>query len=485
MWIMSSLYEIKRSIEQIISERPNHSKTIKEAVSKNFKLENILHTSIDAETEFLSLLDNYQTEDKYEGYEILSRVLKSLNYVKSQLSDKFGDVKTEVEHKNDETKFNFVDGKRYRLLTLLVYPSYKGETQATYFFKPILKEPELVVDIYKILNNEVAMDFVESKINNLVNEANAKEEGERVHVDADSGDGKKVVKRTIEEILASLGVEVYKGNVGLSDIGGYQEIKDRVKREIFVPFLYKDLLEAVKSANRMSISTDVDSALFYGPPGTGKTMMARAIANDEKVNFLYMNLSKIYSVWYSESSKRMEAAIDSAVRYSNEHGKTVLFIDEIDSLGSRTYTYSTESGKVLNTLLTKLSGISSQDNKNLLIIGCTNLLDNLDPALVSRFKTKIYFGMPDKSDRLDIISKYAKNLSREELESLSEKTQGFSGRDIESMASIAESNFAYDLANKNVTDSHGYNIKVDYYIKAAELTKRTKENDEKVRDMYR
>ena len=482
---MSSLYEIKRSIEQIISERPNHSNTIKEAVSKNFKLENILRTSINFENEFLSLIDSYQVEDKYESYDISLLLLKSLNYIKSQLSDNFGGVKTEVEYKNDKISFDFLDRKGYHLLSLSVYSAYKEDYQSTNFFKPLLKEPELVADIYKILNNEVVLNFVESKINKMINETNAKEEGGRVHVDANSGDGKKVVRKTIEEILADLGVEVYKGNVGLSDIGGYQEIKDRVKREIFVPFLYKDLLEAVKSANRMSISTDVDSALFYGPPGTGKTMMARAIANDEKVNFLYMNLSKIYSVWYSESSKRMEAAIDSAVRYSNEHGKTVLFIDEIDSLGSRTYTYGTESGKVLNTLLTKLSGISSQDNKNLLIIGCTNLLDNLDPALVSRFKTKIYFGMPDKPDRIDIISKYAKNLSREELEKLSEKTQGFSGRDIESMASIAESNFAYDLANKNVTDSHDYNINVDYYIKAAELTKRTKENDEKARDMYR
>ncbi len=125
-----------------------------------------------------------------------------------------------------------------------------------------------------------------------------------------------------------------------------------------------------------------------------------------------MNISQIYSHWYGDSPKRMESAFDLVNKYSKQNGKTVLFIDEIDSLGNRQYN-SNESNKVLNVLLTKLSGIRSEENENLLLIGCTNLIDNLDPALVSRFKSKIYFRKPDENDRIGIIKTYSQKLSEE------------------------------------------------------------------------
>ncbi|MBE5728470.1 ATP-binding protein [Candidatus Parvarchaeota archaeon] len=484
---MLSIYDLKKSIEQIVSDRPTQSKLLKTAISKNLKLDDLLRTEVKISNSLIpiAITDNYQVKNEEDFHAIVFKLFRSLDYIKAQMSESFGDVNIELKYENDDIlNLTFIDGKSQSLLGFDSSLRYNYVKQSTFVYKGLLREPSLIEEVYKIINKEVSLSFVEDNINKLMKESKEEAKKEKLHANSRAVDSEKRTNKSIEEILAELGMEVYKGKVSLSDIGGYREIKERVKREIFVPFLYNKLLNKVKSANRIYADTNVDSALFYGPPGTGKTMMAKAIAKDEKVNFIYLNLSKVYSVWYSESPKRMEAAIDTAARYSNKYGKTVLFIDEIDSLGDREFLYDSESGKVLNTLLTRLSGMNSDKNRNLLIIGCTNLLDNLDPALVSRFKTKIYFDIPSKEDRVDILSKYATKLSREELEMLSGRTTNFSGRDIESMASIAEDNFAYDLANKKGSKGDDYKIGVDYYIKAIELMKRTKETNDKGRDMF-
>jgi SpoVK/Ycf46/Vps4 family AAA+-type ATPase len=467
---IDSLYMAKKELEELIKGNKDNKKLNEIIKNKGAKLEDLLSTEIKIEYDKLNIRTSYMTRSYQDNIINLIGVIED---IKEFSESAYKKIRFDIDYDKNDGRYYIkaFDEKDESLFSLSI-------SNGTFTMDDGSKHVFLSVDIYRhftekqsfarelfsILNEKVIIKDIEKTYKDLLIEG------------ADSEN-----TSSLTDMLKSLGLEVYSSDINMKAVGGYNDIKDRIEREVFTPFAHKDILSEIRNLTRITKKNETNSALFYGEPGTGKTLMARVISNENKLNFIYMNISQIYSHWYGDSPRRMESAFDLVNKYSKQNGKTVLFIDEIDSLGSRQYN-GNESNKVLNVLLTKLSGIKSGENENMLLIGCTNLIDNLDPALVSRFKSKIQFRKPNEEDRIEIIKTYSQKLSEEDLITLAKKTDGLTGRDLESIASIAEENLAYDIANKKKSY---YTPKVEDYIRAIDLFKEhSQEKINKTNGMY-
>lgn len=267
--------------------------------------------------------------------------------------------------------------------------------------------------------------------------------------------------------MENLGLQIFKSKLRMEAVGGYEEVKKIVYRDVFYPFLHRNKLdEIIKETVAIGHEEPSKAVLFYGVPGSGKTLTARAISNRQGMTFFFFSISNMYSKWYGESAQKLTQVLDFVERYSKRHGKTVLFLDELDSIGRRggDSGVDMENSRVINTLLVRLDGLSTDNsNKNLLVIGATNNYDALDPALLSRFSSKVFFDKPSKEDREKIWALYAKHLSKPDLEILASKTEGLVGRDIKMVAGIARGDFCMDLDNGIATTRFP---EVSYYLNA-------------------
>ena len=177
--------------------------------------------------------------------------------------------------------------------------------------------------------------------------------------------------------------------------------------------------------------------LLYGPPGTGKTLLARALAGEANVPFLSMNGSDFVEMYVGVGASR----IREVFRKARKHGKCVIFIDEIDSLGrSRGINSSDERDQTLNALLSEMSGFKPSDG--IIVIAATNRAEMLDSALLrpGRFDKRIEVGMPDIEERLAIIKLHSKNKKLSDnvdIKALAKQTVFFSGASIENLLNEA------------------------------------------------
>ena len=464
---LDSLYTSKKDIENIISESSKNEKLGKIIKSKGLSLEKILKYEINTEYGSLNLHIHYKTRDYKNG---LISLIQSIEEIKEFSKTTYSSLKFDIGFDKNDNRYKIYckDEKGNDLFGFNISKNKYSDDDLDNIYlyidinKKFTENLEFAKELFSIVNNNIIKQVIDS-YNSMITVDSE---------DQNSG---------LEDIMKELGIENYSADINIENIGGYNDIKDRIEREIFTPFIHKELLSEIRKITRLNNKSEINSALFYGEPGTGKTMMARAIAGENRINFLYLDLSQIYTKWYGESAKRMQTAMELVKAYSNKNGKTVIFIDEIDSLGSRQYG-SSESNKVLNTLLTYLSGVKSEDNDNLLFIGCTNLIENVDPALLSRLKSKVYFRKPDKNDRYGIISKYCKKLDNKEIEEFATKSEDLTGRDLESVVSIAEENLAYDLA-KGIKDYK--TPKLEDYLSALSIFKKYKtEEKSKNNGMY-
>jgi len=181
-----------------------------------------------------------------------------------------------------------------------------------------------------------------------------------------------------------------------ASIGGLdkqiQEVKEAVELPLTHPELYEDI--GIKPPK---------GVIFYGPPGTGKTLVAKAVANETSATFLRMVGSELIQKYLGDGPK----LVRELFRVADENAPSIVFIDEIDSVGTKRYD-STSGGEkeIQRTMLELLNQLDGFDARGeVKVIMATNRIDSLDPALLrpGRIDRKIEFPLPDINTKRHIF----------------------------------------------------------------------------------
>lgn len=215
-------------------------------------------------------------------------------------------------------------------------------------------------------------------------------------------------------------------DVRWEDVGGLEDIKNQLMENVQWPLKY----EALYSHARVSPPKGV---LLSGPSGTGKTLIAKALANESQVNFISVKGPALVSKYVGESEK----AIREVFRKAKQATPCIIFFDELDAVAPRRGSGEADSRvmeRVIGQFLTEMDGI--EELKGVLVLGATNRIDIVDPALLraGRFDSIFYIPLPDEENRYKIFQVHAreKPLSKEiNLRLLAKETEGLSGADIE------------------------------------------------------
>ena len=179
--------------------------------------------------------------------------------------------------------------------------------------------------------------------------------------------------------------------------------------------------------------------LLSGEPGTGKTLIAKAIAGEAGVPFIYMNASSFVEMFVGLGAKRVRDLFAQA----RKNAPCIIFIDEIDAVGAKRTRVggSSENDQTLNALLQEMDGFSTSEG--IFIIGATNIPDKLDKALLraGRFDREIVIAPPrDWQTRKELFEYYTKDKALAEdvdLTTLAKQTVGFTGADISAIINEA------------------------------------------------
>ena len=180
--------------------------------------------------------------------------------------------------------------------------------------------------------------------------------------------------------------------------------------------------------------------LLVGPPGTGKTMMARAIAGEARVPFFSVSGSEFVEMFVGVGASRVRDLFKTAKRNS----PAIIFIDEIDAIGKQRGSGSggghDEREQTLNQILTEMDGFEPE--ASVIVIAATNRPDVLDKALLrpGRFDRRVHIDLPDMDAREKILEVHSKNKKFDKtlnLKTISSKTVGFSGADLENLMNEA------------------------------------------------
>lgn len=177
--------------------------------------------------------------------------------------------------------------------------------------------------------------------------------------------------------------------------------------------------------------------LLMGPPGCGKTLLSYVIAGEAGVPMYCISGSSFDEVWVGLGSMRIRKVMSEA----EKNGPSVVFIDEIDTVGRKRYgAQATYNEQTLNQFLVAFDGLNKKSN--VIIIAATNHPEVLDPALTrpGRFDKKIHISLPDLNGRLKILALHAKSkrlADSVDLQKIAKKTSGFSGADLKNLLNEA------------------------------------------------
>jgi len=229
--------------------------------------------------------------------------------------------------------------------------------------------------------------------------------------------------------LREISVSVPK-DVTWGKIGGLGEIKTIIEENIIQgiknPHVFKEM--GIRPARGI---------LLYGPPGTGKTLIAKAIANDCGANFISIKGPELRSKWFGESEEKIRFIFDTARKVV----PCIIFFDELDALAPvRGTDTSGLTDSLVNQLLAEMDGIETTEG--VFVVGATNRVELIDPALLrpGRFDYQIKVPLPDKEGRQAIFTIHLKEGIIEEdfdLKKIIERTEGFSGAEIEDVCRLA------------------------------------------------
>lgn len=187
--------------------------------------------------------------------------------------------------------------------------------------------------------------------------------------------------------------------------------------------------------------------LLTGSPGTGKTLLAKAIAGEAGVPFFYRAGSEFEEMFVGVGARRVRSLFQAA----KKKAPCIIFIDEIDAVGSTRKQWEGHTKKTLHQLLVEMDGF--EQNEGIIVMAATNLPDILDPALTrpGRFDRHIAVPNPDVRGRQEILELYLQDkplASDVDINSIARGTPGFNGADLANLVNIAAIKAAVEGAEK-------------------------------------
>lgn len=206
--------------------------------------------------------------------------------------------------------------------------------------------------------------------------------------------------------------------------------------------------------------------LLVGPPGTGKTLLAKAVAGEAGVPFIYASGSEFDELFVGIGSMRIRQMFENA----KQNAPSIIFIDEIDAIGSKRNPRDPQHSRMsLNQLLVELDGFS--DATGVIVIAATNFPESLDKALLrpGRFDRHVTVPLPDVRGRKQILTHYLGNVPIDmgvNIETMARATPGFSGADLAKLVNQAK--ITASKENKAVVDMHHLERSRDEMILGAE-----------------
>ena len=289
----------------------------------------------------------------------------------------------------------------------------------------IIRKSEQLV---KMLENRVitkgdilSFNAMGSRIDFIVIDFSPKADAVRIHLDTKISISEKTHKE-LEELEAR--------RVTYEDIGGLEEEIQKIREMIELPIRHPELFK------RIGIDPP-KGVLLHGPPGTGKTLLARAVAYETEAHFITISGPEIMSKFYGQSEENLRKVFEEA----KEMAPSIIFIDELDSIAPKRGEVTGEvERRVVAQLLSLLDGLEGRGE--IIVIGATNRVNDIDPALrrPGRFDREIEIGVPDTDGRYDILLIHTRGMPLYDdidLRLMAEKTHGFVGADVESLAKEA------------------------------------------------
>jgi len=278
----------------------------------------------------------------------------------------------------------------------------------------------------------------------------------------------EAMKEIEPSVLREVFVEV--PNVRWDHVGGLENIKEELKEAVEWPLKYAELFKVTNTKPSKGI-------LLYGKPGTGKTLLAKAVANESGVNFLYVKGPELINRYVGES----ERGVREIFRKARQATPVILFLDEIDSLVPKRGAGSSDSQvteRVISQILTEMDGI--EELKGVLVLAATNRKDLIDPALLrsGRFDLILEMPIPDEQTRKQIFKVHTTNMVTDpdvDFTMMARETEAMVGADIEFICRKASLFAIREIIENNLSVSEDlqkcFKVSEKHFEKAINLVK--------------
>ncbi|KAI4292783.1 26S proteasome regulatory subunit T6 [Pancytospora philotis] len=296
--------------------------------------------------------------------------------------------------------------------------------------------------------------------------------GTRVALHSDTMDIHRILPTKVDPIVSLMMVEKVPDST-YSMIGGLDEQIKEIREVIEMPIKHPELFESLGISQPKGV-------LLYGPPGTGKTLLARAVAHHTQCKFIRVSGSELVQKYIGEGSRLVRELFVMA----REHAPSIIFMDEIDSIGSaRTDSSKGSDSEVQRTMLELLNQLDGFESCNKIkVIMATNRIDILDPALLrtGRIDRKIEFPAPKSSARLEILRIHSRRMNLVkgiDMATLAERLVGSSGAEVKAVCTEAGM-FALRERRVHVTQE-------DFEMAVSKVMKKSGEADSSLRKLLK
>ncbi|MDP6781993.1 MAG: CDC48 family AAA ATPase [Dehalococcoidia bacterium] len=246
------------------------------------------------------------------------------------------------------------------------------------------------------------------------------------------------------------------------EVGGLEDAKRFLREAVEFPLKHPQLYDYAHLSPARGI-------LLHGEPGTGKTLLAKALATESGMNFISVKGPSLISKWVGESEKGVREVFKKA----RQAAPCIVFLDELDAIAPRRSGMDSShvAERVVSQLLTEMDGM--EDLKGVTVLGATNRIDMVDPALLrpGRFDVLLDLPLPGRPQRLDILSIHTRDMPLApdvDMEELAGTAQGWTGADLGALCQQAGMMALREFVGGNTEDLHRFHIGAAHFQQALE-----------------